>query len=85
MVHYPKLVEDADISQVEDGYVIYKADEDRVHYLNQTAVLVLESCTGSNTVENIITVVQEVFQLSDPPEQDVKNCLETMVKEGLVA
>lgn len=82
---YPKLLENIDINQVEDGYVLYQADEDRVHYLNHTAVLVLESCTGGNTPEDIVKIVQDTFQLADSPEQEVKKCLETMVKEGLIA
>jgi hypothetical protein len=82
---HPKQADKIDISQVEDGYVIYQADEDRVHYLNQTAVLVLEICTGANTVEAIVQIVQDAFQLADSPEQDVRACLETMVKERLIA
>lgn len=82
---HPKQADKIDISQVEDGYVIYQADEDRVHYLNQTAVLVLEICTGTNTVEAIVQIVQDAFQLADSPEQDVRACLETMVKERLIA
>jgi hypothetical protein len=44
---YPKPAEGMEINQVEDGYVIYPADRDRVHYLNHTAVPVLEGRTGS--------------------------------------
>ena len=85
MATYPKLVETVEINQVEDGYAIYQAVGDRVHFLNHTAVLVLESCTGENSPDEIVRIVQDAFGLAAAPEQDVKDCLATMIKEGLVA
>ena len=35
-------IADLEINQVPDGYVIYQADRDRVHFLNSTAAAVLE-------------------------------------------
>ncbi len=79
-----EIAGDIEINQMEDGYVIYQADKDRVHYLNQTAVLVLESCTGQASEDEIVRIVQEVFSLEHPPEEEVKVCLETMFNEGLI-
>jgi hypothetical protein len=84
MTQYPKLAADIEINQVEDGYVIYQQEKDRVHYLNHTAVIVLESCTGENTVDDIVVIVQDAFKLPDSPEKEVHDCLETMLKEGIV-
>ena len=84
MDHNPKLVKNVEIGQVEDGYVIYQPLDDRVHYLNHTAVVILESCTGNNSVDDIVSIVQDAFQLSTSPEKDVIDCLENMIKEGLV-
>ena len=84
MNQYPKLAGDIEINQVEDGYVIYQQEKDRVHYLNHTAVLVLESCTGKNTVDDIVKIVQDVFEHPESPGKDVHECLESMLKEGIV-
>ncbi len=84
MVHNPKLSDTIEINQVEDGYVLYQTDLDKVHYLNPTAVLVLESCNGNNSLDEIVGIVQDVFQLSEPPAPDVTDCLETMLREGIV-
>ena len=81
---YPKLAQDIEINQVEDGYVIYQQEKDRVHYLNHTAVIVLESCTGKNTVDDIVQIVQDVFDLPESPGKDVQECLESLIKEGIV-
>jgi hypothetical protein len=84
MNQYPKLNSDIEINQVEDGYVIYQQEKDRVHYLNHTAVVVLESCTGENSVDDIVKIVQDVFELPESPGKDVHECLESMLKEGIV-
>ncbi len=79
-----EIAGDIDINQMEDGYVIYQAEKDRVHYLNHTAVLVLESCTGQASEDEIVRIVQEAFNLERPPEEEVTTCLETMFNEGLI-
>ncbi len=73
-----------EINEVEDGYVLYQSEKDRVHYLNHSAVLVLESCTGNNSVDDIVEIVQQAFQLTESPEKEVKDCLDSLLKEGLI-
>ena len=36
-----------EIREAPDGLVVYDAGRDRLHYLNPTAALLLESCDGS--------------------------------------
>jgi hypothetical protein len=81
---FPKLTNDIEINQVEDGYIIYQADLDRVHYLNKTAVLILEACTGKNEVEAIERIVQEAFGLAEAPKKEVEECLINLSREGLI-
>ncbi len=81
---FPKLADNIEINQVEDGYVIYQPELDRVHYLNKTAVLILEACTGKNAVEAIERVVQEAYSLSEAPKKEVEDCLANLSKEGLI-
>ena len=78
------MADNIEINQVEDGYVIYQADRDRVHYLNKSAVVVLESCTGKNTREEIERILQEAFDLPGVPEKEVTECLESLYQEGLI-
>ncbi len=84
MNQFPKVAEDIEINQVEDGYVVYQAQKDRVHYLNHTAVIVLESCTGKNSEDEIATIVHQAFGLDQSPQQEVKNCIASMRKEGII-
>jgi hypothetical protein len=53
MADYPKRVDGLEINPAEDGFIIYQPEQDRVHYLNHTAVLVLELCNGKNTAAGI--------------------------------
>jgi len=73
-----------EINQMEDGYVIYQYDSDKVHYLNHTASLVLELCNGKNSVEQIAKGVEVMFDLSHSAQQEVTECLELLLKEELI-
>jgi hypothetical protein len=80
----PRLADRIEINEVEDGYIIYQSEKDRVHYLNHTAVLVLESCTGKNTIEDIEKIVQKAFDMPETPKKEVHDCLNTLFHEGLI-
>src|SRR5437016_730525 len=59
----PRHVDGLDINPVEDGFMIYRPDTDRVHYLNHTAVLILELSNGRNTPARIATPVLATFSM----------------------
>jgi len=84
MMTLPRLLDNLEINKVEDGYVIYQAERDRVHYLNHTAVLVLECCTGKNSIEEIENVVKEAYNLGQAPKAEIEECLKSLYEEGLI-
>lgn len=84
MSEFPKIAEDIEINEVEDGYVIYQGEKDKVHYLNKTAVLVLESCTGGNSAGDIGEIVKQAYGLPEVPEREVADCLKTLYDEELI-
>ena len=73
-----------EIEQVTDGYVVIDSRRKRVHYLNHTARFVLGMCTGERDADEIARVLQHSFELSEPPEEDVRQCLRVLRAEGLV-
>jgi len=83
-VNYPKRIEELEINPADDGFIIYQPDRDRVHYLNHTAVVILELCTGLNSPAEIANMVQEVFKLNHLPQEEVEDMLAMMKGEGLV-
>ena len=65
MTEYPRHAEGVEINQVADGYVVYHPARDRVHYLNQTATIVLELCNGKNDAAKIASLLQTAYELPD--------------------
>jgi len=79
----PKKSDGLETDEVEDGFVIYQPDRDRVHYLNPTANLILELCDGSLTVTQIAELIGQTFDLAAPPSTEVQEALGKLQAEGL--
>ena len=77
-------VEGIDVTPAADGYVIYDPERDRVHYLNHTAALVLEFCTGEHSQADIVAMLQLAYELPNPPELEVQDCIDHLREEGLI-
>jgi hypothetical protein len=80
----PVKVLDIEINEVSDGYIVYQPGRDRVHYLNQTAAVVLELCNGRNTEDDLPELLRLAWDLAEPPVEEVTECLESLRKEGLI-
>jgi hypothetical protein len=85
MTEYPRHAEGVEINQVADGYVVYHPARDRVHYLNQTATIVLELCNGNNDAAKIASLLQTAYELPELPLEEVTGCLGKLHDEGLIA
>jgi hypothetical protein len=85
MTNVPVKADKLEVNEAPDGYVIYEGSQDRVHYLNRTAAVVFELCDGERRIEEIISGVAELFNLEPKAcDKDVRGCLESLSKEGLV-
>ena len=82
--HAPKQIEGLEVNQLADGYVIYEANRERVHYLNHTAVLVLEMCNGDVQADEIPSLLKHAYDLTEPPTAEVAECLDKLRDEGLI-
>ncbi len=74
-----------EISVVTDGSVVYDPRRDRVHYLNRTAALILELCTGEHDAATMARVLQAAYELEHAPEAETRAALEQLAGEGLIA
>jgi hypothetical protein len=84
MSERPRQIEDLKIEQAADGFMVYAEKQNRVHYLNHTAALVLELCNGEVTVDEMVDYIKEAYDLPDAPAKEVKECLATLRKEKLI-
>lgn len=73
-----------EINEVTDGFLVYQRDRDRLHFLNGTAALVLESCDGTLVAHELPRLVAAAFELDSPPVDDVAACLTALLAEGLL-
>jgi hypothetical protein len=83
-VQKPTRVDGLEAHEVDDGLVVYQASNDRVHYLNATAAVVYELCTGERTGDEIAALVGEAWSLPEPPRAEVEACLTQLRAEGVV-
>jgi hypothetical protein len=79
-----RKVEGLDQSEVMDGYVIYDAPNDRVHFLNATGAILLELCDGTRTEADMAEFLATSFGLPEQPLEPVRECLSALVSHGLV-
>lgn len=84
MTDHPMRAPGIEVNEVADGFVVHDPVRDRVHYLNHTAVLVLEFCTGENPPDRIVAMVQHCYELAQPPQDMITTCLGQLRAEGLV-
>ena len=77
-------VEGHEFNPVPDGYVIYQADRDRVHFLNPSAVIVYELCDGRHSVEQIGRFMQRSYALPAPPWHEIESCLASLLDEEII-
>lgn len=75
---------DLDITEVDDGLVVFEPVSRRVHHLNVTATLVFELCTGENDRDTIVQLVQSAFGLDEPPSAEIDALLASLTAESLV-
>ena len=76
--------EGLEVNEVPDGYVIYEAARDRVHYLNKTAAIVFEFCDGERDAGAIVSGVRQLFDLEPSADAEIRSCIDSLLKEGLV-
>jgi hypothetical protein len=81
----PVRTGDQEIEEAADGFIVYQPREDRIHYLNHTAALVLEMCDGRHSGEEMAAWLARAYSLGRPPLADVAEALASLAKEGLIA
>ena len=79
-----RVADGVEINRVADGYIVYHPERDRVHYLNHTAVLLLEFCNGQTAARELPALLQTAYSLSEAPTDEVAQCLDKLLDEGLV-
>jgi len=80
----PERAPDIEIREVTDGFVAYDPARDRLHFLNLTATMLLESCDGNIRARELPELLAAAYQLAEPPIAEVESCLDRLMSEGLL-
>jgi hypothetical protein len=83
-VDHPAPADGLDVHEVEDGFVVFDASTDRVHYLNPTATVVFSLCDGTRSTEEVAELVRSAWKLDSPPVDDVAACIAQLRSEGVL-
>jgi hypothetical protein len=81
----PLKVDGFEVNEVADGLVLYETGAEKVHYLNHTAAIVYELCTGQNSELAIAELLGRAYGLDEPPTGEVDRCLIHLRSQGVVA
>jgi hypothetical protein len=79
-----QVVDLVEINKVPDGAMAYQSSRERVHFLNPTALIIFELCRMEKSAQEIESFITEAFGLATPPSEAVRDCLASLVDEGLV-
>jgi FkbM family methyltransferase len=82
---HPRWADGLQITETEDGLEVVQPESGRMHELNLTAALVFELCSGERSVSAIVAVVQDAFELAEPPTAEVLACLDQLRRERVVS
>ena len=74
-----------EVVELADGLMVRQSEPPRVHQLNNTAAIVLESCDGERTVAEIAEVLAEAFGFETPPLAEAAACVEELRRAGVLA
>jgi hypothetical protein len=80
----PSTAEGLEVNEVPDGLIVFQPSRNPVHRLNHRAALVFLLSTGDNSAARIVGLVQEAYELAEPPAAEVQRCLDDLYDEGLV-
>ncbi|PCJ26892.1 MAG: hypothetical protein COA96_04490 [SAR86 cluster bacterium] len=81
---FPLKSEQLEIREQDEYFFVSGPSLAEEKRLNSSAIVILELCTGENTVEDIIQLIQKTFELPTAPEVAVLEFLTNAAKNGLL-
>jgi O-antigen biosynthesis protein len=77
-------VPDLDVSEVQDGLVVYEPVLGQVHHLNATAAVVFSLVDKSCTEHDLTAAVQSAYDLAEPPTTEVRAAIDALLTARLI-
>ena len=80
----PVRADGLEVHEVDDGLLVYQAQPECVHHLNNTAAVVFELCDGVNTIPDINEQLALIFGLDGALGATVEQCVTDFRDKGVV-
>ncbi len=80
----PKTTKALEITESDNGYAVYDPNKEKVHFLNDMGILILEMCNGENSTDIIINLITQSFQLSEDHSSEINKYIDQLHNEGLI-
>jgi hypothetical protein len=84
MNEMPRRRTDLDVTEVEDGLVVFDATSDLVHYLDPLASMIFIYCDGTRTPQTLAELAQRVYQLEAAPLDEINTAVSGFSDRGLL-
>lgn len=78
------ICEGLEKTEVPDGFVIFKAETEKVHYLNPSAAVIFELSDGRKNIGEIAEFMREVYKLPEAPLAQTLTCTQALIDQGLL-
>lgn len=73
-----------ELTESDDGLVVFDEATERVHHLNPTAAVILELCSADRTVGEIAETFGRLYPDVEDPAAQVSECLGQLAREALI-
>ena len=80
----PVRGEQLEVTESDDGLVVFDPATEFVHHLNPTAAVIFDLCDGSRDVEAIASILAAAFDLDQLPTQDTLAGLTDLAERKLI-
>lgn len=81
---HPQPADGLEVHEVQDGFVVYDATADRVHYLDPVASIVFALADGTRSEADLAGMVQSAWKLDAEPTAEVTACVAKLRDEGVL-
>ncbi len=77
--------ESCHMEELDDEVLLYNPTNNKTLYINKSASVIWQLCNGEQTVEDIITMIQEAYPSDDDGlRQDILDTLNSLAKNDAV-
>jgi len=84
MTQKPKKTDGLEITDTEAGFAVFDPKNGKVHFLNNTGVIILEICDGNHSIDEVVGMIESSYSVTDVTKEEIRNYIENLYHENLL-